>query len=275
MTDRPSLSELRSRVFKHSGSGCPEVGNWLSRRIGRPSAIYGTWLVSRTKIPAHAVTLAALIANGLGALGIGSGLRLGFVAGVIGLFVGYWLDHVDGQVARWRGTSSLTGVYFDYLLHHATALMLGFALGFGLTARGEGVLWSLLGFLIAIGWTGQNLHNDCQYKAMFTQLKRERRVLRVVPSDQRRPSSPSPWPKTGLGVLTWPMAKLCEPHVVLMMLGGLSVAAVERPMLWLGLWKIGVAMMAVVAPVIAIGRASKSILRREPDREFDRLFRPN
>ena len=275
MNDRPSLAELRDRVFKHSGTNRPEQGNWLARRVGRPSAIYGTWVVSRTKLPAHAVTLAALIANTLGAVGIGSGTRLGFVGGVFGLMVGYWLDHVDGQVARWRGTSSLTGVYFDYLLHHATALMLGFALGFGLTARGESVLWSLLGFAIAVGWTGLNLHNDCMYKAMFTQLKRERRVLRVNLGDQERWSSPSSWPKNGPGVFTWPMAKLCEPHVVLMGLCGLMVAAVLWPVLWFIVWKLGVVLMAMIAPVIAIGRVSKSILRREPDREFDRVFRPN
>src|SRR4051812_10189581 len=135
--DRPSLAELRTRVFKHSSSSPPsspppEIGNWLARRVGRPSAVYGTWLALRWGTSANQVTTAALLVNLAGALSIGLGTRIGFVAGVAGVFAAYWLDHVDGQVARWRGTASLNGVYFDYLLHHAANLSLGFALGFGL-----------------------------------------------------------------------------------------------------------------------------------------------
>ena len=209
MTTRPTISELRSRVFKHSGSNRPEVGNWLARRVGRPSAIYGTWLVSRTKISADTVTLAALALNLVGAIAIGSGFRVGFIAGVLSLLVGYWLDHVDGQVARWRGTSTLSGIYFDYLLHHVTSMTLGFALGFGLTMRGETPLWTLAGFSIALGWTLLSLHNDCRYKAMFASLKRDARSFRINLLERERPQPPACWPKTWPGFVTWPMAKSC------------------------------------------------------------------
>ena len=69
------------------------------------------------------------------------------------LHLGFWLDHVDGQVARWRGTVSLDGVYLDYLMHHLVNLALGFALGYGLCLRlGQSGL-GLAGFAIAAGWT--------------------------------------------------------------------------------------------------------------------------
>ena len=69
------------------------------------------------------------------AVGIGWGTRGMFVAGVALAHLAFWLDHVDGQVARWRGTVSLDGVYLDYLMHHAANLALGFALGYGLASR--------------------------------------------------------------------------------------------------------------------------------------------
>ncbi|HWC89503.1 MAG TPA: CDP-alcohol phosphatidyltransferase family protein, partial [Pirellulales bacterium] len=126
---RPTLAELRSTAQKGRHR---EIGNWLARHVARPSAIYGTWLAVRLGISAHQVTLAALAASLSGALAIGAGSRAGFVLGVFLLHLGFWLDHVDGQVARWRGTSSLDGVYFDYLMHHLVNLTLGFALGYGL-----------------------------------------------------------------------------------------------------------------------------------------------
>src|SRR5947208_486984 len=55
----PTLAELRLTAQKGRHR---EIGNWLARRVARPSAIYGTWLVVRLGLSAHQVTLAALAA---------------------------------------------------------------------------------------------------------------------------------------------------------------------------------------------------------------------
>src|SRR6478735_887737 len=130
MNDRPTLVELRSRAYKRGIPGEPEIGSWLARRIGRPSALYGTWVAVRVRASANQVTATALAASLGSGLAIGTGSRVGFVAGVAFAWLAYWLDHVDGQVARWRGTASLGGVYLDYLMHHAATLLQGFALGY-------------------------------------------------------------------------------------------------------------------------------------------------
>jgi hypothetical protein len=274
LTNTPSIAELKGRVFKHSASNGPEVGNWLARRVGRPSAVYGTWLAIRLGCSAHAVTLASLVANLAGAAAIGTGQRSGFVSGAALLVLGYWLDHVDGQVARWRNSSSLGGVYFDYLLHHATMLSLGFALGFGLVTRGESPSWALAGFAISAGWTLLGLHNDCRYKAFFQRLKRDDRSYRIDGGSGGRPLPPPGWPMRWPGVMTWPMAKACEPQVVLMGVVAMAILALAWPIGWLVSWRIAVAAMAIVAPTMAIGRAAKAVLRDTPGSEFDRWFRP-
>ena len=125
----PTIAELKARVQKDRHR---EIGNWLARRVARPTAVYGCWLAVRLGLSAHQVTLFALSSWLLAALAIGTGDRTLFVAGVALAHLGFWLDHVDGQVARWRGTVCLDGVYLDYLMHHAANLSLGFALGFGL-----------------------------------------------------------------------------------------------------------------------------------------------
>src|ERR1700733_1892013 len=158
MTGResPSLAELRARVHKDRHR---EIGNWLARRVGRPSAVYGTWVAVRLGLTAHQVTLASLAASVGGSIAIGLGTRVGFVSGVGLLHLAFWFDHVDGQVARWRGTASLDGVYLDYLMHHAASFALGFSLGYGLTVQSGDPRWSLAGFLIALGWASLSLHN--------------------------------------------------------------------------------------------------------------------
>jgi hypothetical protein len=266
----PTLAQLRSRVHKDRHR---ELGNWLARRWARPSAVYGTWAAVRLGLSAHQVTLLALMANLAAAVAIGAGSRAGFVAGVGLAHLAFWLDHVDGQVARWRGTASLDGVYLDYLMHHAASLSLGFALGYGLAAHTGDPRWTVAGFAIALGWAGLSLHNDCRYKAFFQRLKRETHTYRVDAGSGGRPTPPAPWPRSGLGLLSWPAAKACEPHVVLLALTGLAVLALTAPPAWLVLWRVGVAALAVLAPALALGRTARSVRRHAAEDEFARWFK--
>ena len=270
--DKPSLAHLRTSVFKHSAGG-PEIGSWPARRLARPSAVLGTWAAVRLGASADSVTAASALSAALGAVAIGAGSRRLFVAGTCLQLLAYWLDHVDGQVARWRGTAGVKGVYLDYLMHHAQALGLGFALGFGLSRLTGELLWSLVGFLIAAGWTFLSLHNDCRYKAFFQRLKRDSATYRVIGGSGDRPGAPMGWPSRGLGRWTWPASKACEPHGVLAGLVGLSALAVVDPSAWTIAWKLVVATMAALAPSLAMARIARAARRDAPGAEFARWFR--
>lgn len=267
----PRLDELRARAHKGRHR---EIGNWLARRVARPSAIYGTWLAVRLGLSAHQVTAAAFTASMLSAIALGLGTREAFVAGVILAHLAFWLDHVDGQVARWRGTASLDGVYLDYLMHHAAGLATGFALGYGLAARSGDPRWSIAGLAIGAGWTLLNLHNDCRYKAFFQRLKAATGRFRVDGGSGGRPQPPAPWPRRFPGILTWPAYKACEPHVVLLGLTALAVLAIAAPRIWLMSWQIGVLTMAALAPLLALARIARSARRGAAESEFARWFRP-
>ncbi|MFI5457967.1 MAG: phosphatidylglycerophosphate synthase [Isosphaerales bacterium] len=267
----PTIAELRARVQKDRPG---EIGNWLARRIARPTAVYGCWLAIRLGLSAHQVTLAALVSSIAAAVAIGTGDRFLFILGVMLAHLGFWLDHVDGQVARWRGTVSLDGVYFDYLMHHTASLALGFALGYGLAARSGDARWTIAGFAIAAGWAVLSLHNDCRYKAFFQRLKSTTASYRIDGGRGGRPAPPAPWPRRGRAALTWPAYKLCEIHVVLMGLATLALVSAANPLVWLVLWRAGVCSMAVLAPLLAIGRTARSLMRRAVEDEFSVWFQP-
>ncbi len=268
--NRPALEELRSRVQKGRHR---EIGNWLARRVGRPSAVYGCWLAVRLGLSAHQVTAAAWIASMAAAVAIGIGTRWMFVLGVALAHLAFWLDHVDGQVARWRGTASLDGVYLDYLMHHAANLALGFGLGYGLAARSGDIRWTIAGFAIGAGWTMLNLHNDCRYKAFFQRLKAATGSYRIDGGAGGRPKPPSSWPRRGLGAITWPAYKSCEPHIVLLGLTAMAALAVVAPANWLILWQGGVLVLALMVPLLAIGRMARAVRRGSVEDEFSRWFR--
>jgi hypothetical protein len=266
---RPSVAELRARVQKDRHR---EIGNWLARKVARPTAVYGCWLAIRLGLSAHQVTLAALGSSLAAAVAIGTGNRALFVVGVALALVGFWLDRVDGQVARWRGTASLDGVYFDYLMHHTANLALGFALGYGLAARSGELRWTIAGFAVSAGWALLSLHNDCRYKAFFQRLKSVSARYRIDGGTGGRPQPPTPWPRRGRAAITWPAYKLCEIHVVLIGLTVLATLAMSVPALWLILWRGGVLVLAVLTPALGIGRMARSISRHSVETEFVRWF---
>jgi hypothetical protein len=268
---RPTVAELRAGVQKDRHR---EIGNWLARRVARPTAVYGCWLAIRLGLSAHQVTLAALGSSLAAAVAIGTGDRVFFVAGVMLAHLGFWLDHVDGQVARWRGTVSLDGVYLDYLMHHTANLALAFALGYGLAARSGEMRWTIAGFAIAVGWGLLSLHNDCRYKAFFQRLKTASGSYRIDGGGGGRPKPPAPWPRRGRAAITWPAYKLCEFHVVLIGLTALAALAIFAPPIWLAGWRLGVLCLALLAPLLGIGRTARSVIRNTVETEFARWFQP-
>jgi CDP-alcohol phosphatidyltransferase len=268
---RPTVVELKARVQKDRHR---EIGNWLARRVARPTAVYGCWLAIRLGLSANQVTLAALSSSLLAAMAIGTGDRMFFVIGIMLAHLGFWLDHVDGQVARWRQTVSLDGAYLDYLMHHSANMALGFALGYGLAAQSGETRWTIAGFAIAVGWGLLSLHNDCRYKAFFQRLKSATESYRVDGGGGGRPQPPAPWPRRGRAAFTWPAYKLCEFHVVLIGLTALAAMAIVFPAIWLALWRVGVLLLAVLAPALGIGRTARSASRNAVEKEFARWFRP-
>jgi hypothetical protein len=267
---RPTLGELRSIAQKREHR---VIGNWLARRFARPLAIYGTWAAVRLGLTAHQVTLASLAASLGGAAAIGTGHRLGFALGTLLHHLGFWLDHVDGQVARWRKTASLDGVYLDYLMHHLVNLVLGFSLGYGLASRTGDPSWTLAGLAIAVGWSLLALHNDCRYKAFFQRLKSARGIYWVDCGSGGRPSPPSGWPRHGLAALSWPAYKVCEPHTVLVGMTILALLAILSSTVWLRCWRASVLAMSLMAPVLGAARIARSMTRGAVEAEFSRWFR--
>src|SRR5262249_55662705 len=85
----------------------------FSRRV----SIGITWCLLHTPVTANHVTFASLV------LAVAAGILLATpspalaLAGAGALVAHYFLDKVDGEIARFRKSYSLTGVYMDELSH--------------------------------------------------------------------------------------------------------------------------------------------------------------
>lgn len=266
----PTIAEIRQLGQK------PEYrtqGNWLARRWARPAAVYGTWIAIRLGMTANMVTVMAALAWLAEAFAFASGTVSGIKLGCFLGFLGFWLDHVDGQVARVTRTSSLEGVFLDFWMHSAHCLTRAFGLGWGAYLATDNKIMIIAGMLTAFGWIMLSQANDTKYKAMFAKLKNERGNWTVHNSENQSRVS---YERQGLTKIkrfvSIALLRLHEPHSVLMVLGLISVVSFPSSLLALEFLKVMIVFWATTSPLLAIARLWKMIKISAVQREFDLYF---
>jgi phosphatidylglycerophosphate synthase len=130
--------------------------HWAGRLYMRAVSPYFSWLFLRIGFSPNQLTYLMIVCGVLG--GVAVALPLSGMAGLIGAAAGVLLiqaylllDCSDGEVARFSGKTSITGVYLDRLGHYFSEVALLVGLGF----RAQGDLgsggWVELGLVAALG----------------------------------------------------------------------------------------------------------------------------
>jgi len=127
----PDIATLRSLC--HGEKVLQDRRLWyvLSRRI----SIRITWVLLHTGTSANQVTLLSLLLTLAGAVLLAMPSAALALCGAGALVVHYFLDKVDGEIARFRGVYSLDGVFMDELSHTFAYAGIFAGLGLHLTAR--------------------------------------------------------------------------------------------------------------------------------------------
>jgi phosphatidylglycerophosphate synthase len=146
---RPTLEELRAVAQPPSVVGRRNSEHWAGTLYLRRMSLHFTRLILPTGISANGVTWLMILIGIIGAavLMIPSWWAV-FACALIMQFQ-ILVDCSDGEVARWRGTSSPMGVYLDRVGHYVTEAALPIALGVhvdgGPTSIGG---WTTIGALV-------------------------------------------------------------------------------------------------------------------------------
>src|SRR4051794_33966037 len=139
----PSIAELRRVTQPESVLGRANAEHWAGRLYMRRLSPYVTLALLKAGFSANAVTWLMFPSGILAGLALTVPGLAGPIGAVLLAQVQLLVDCCDGEVARWRGTSSPVGIFLDRLAHHVTDASL--AVGLGIRADGG---WSSLG-----GWT--------------------------------------------------------------------------------------------------------------------------
>lgn len=150
-TPKPSIAELRAVAQPPSIFERNSGEHWAGRLYIRKASPYLTRALLRTPLTPNAVTWLMLL-TGVAAAGFLTLPGLGWaVAAVVAIQLQILLDCTDGEMARWRGESSVAGVYLDRLAHWVTESALPIALGVRADGGWDSIGgWTTLGLVLAV-----------------------------------------------------------------------------------------------------------------------------
>ncbi len=151
---RPTIAQLREVCQPPAVRGRRNSEHWVADAYQRRISPYLTRILLRTPITANGVTW-LMVATGAGAAFalLIPGLPGAFLAAILGQLQMLW-DCSDGEVARWRQTTSPKGVFIDRVGHYTAEGLIPIALGMraaGFPDAGwTDTPWPLIGALISV-----------------------------------------------------------------------------------------------------------------------------
>ena len=173
---RPTIAQLREVTQPPSVRTRAAAEHWIAHAYLRDISPYLTRILLRAGFSANGVTWLMIIAAAAAAVATGWPTLLGAILAVILVQLQMLLDCCDGEVARWRQTSSPRGVYLDRVGHYVAEV--GIAVALGVRATGElrlsGIWISaglLLGLLIALNKVENDLVHVARHYSGLTQMR--------------------------------------------------------------------------------------------------------
>lgn len=250
------------------------VGNWMVRRIERPLALYLTWALLHTPVTANQVTAVSFLV----ALGAGFFLAQPWTGALLtgmGLLqFWYLLDHVDGQIARYRKTDSADGLFFDFMMHHLVNFIPLFCISLSLYSDSFDMGWVITGYVASVSLGLVAILNDAKAKAFYAYLLKGEGnffVRREGASPTIQKSSSGPTKK-----IFSLFHKFCEGHVVMNVWTGVAIYGFFAGGYFLGsvdVRAVLVAATAVIATLVWTVKMAVWVRARRVSHDFDGIFR--
>ncbi len=160
----PSIAELRAVTQPPAIRGRRTAEHWTGDLYMRRFSPYVTRVLLQAGLSANAVTSLMIVCGSAAGFALLVPGIWGPVLAVLLTQTQMLLDACDGEVARWRRTSSPLGIFLDKVGHYTAESLIPIGLGIraagGLDGLPEGYGWTTLGALLAVAVILNKALND-------------------------------------------------------------------------------------------------------------------
>jgi len=162
-----SIEELKKICFKGNYEKLPIYPRYVTHKI----SIRIVKLLLHTSISPNQITLLSIVIGIISSIMFAVAVPAYFLAGALILELYYIIDAVDGQLARYKKLSSMTGGYFDYVSNYIVHPCVFFCIGLGLIRYSENILPIVFAFSASMSVTLISVFSECKYNVFVSALK--------------------------------------------------------------------------------------------------------
>lgn len=243
----------------------------ISLLVVRPVAMQVAWRLAVARVPAAAVSGAALFCATAGSLLCWT--IWGWIPGLLLLEAWLVLEHAETLLRRFQRVSSLDVEALARLVRHVSCVMVPVGIGYGFVdPKTDAFLGVPLGWIWGLSLLAIGLKEDVRARAYMLRLGRLRGDLRVCGPPP--PPVPRGIPLDPLAGARWLVRKSCDPVVWLnvVLLGTLFVGWI--PVVGGGGVFMLVAYLSLSAFFTAVQMVLTGLRDHEADDEFAKWFPP-
>jgi hypothetical protein len=164
---KETLDELKKICFKPNEREKPSYARFITHWF----SILVVKLIGNTRITPNQITFLSILVGLAATVFFLLGNPVSLLIGALLLEIFYIFDAVDGQLARYKGLSSVTGAYFDYISNHIIHPLIFFGIGIGLSSFDGNSIYSVGGYFAGFGMIFMYVIYDVKYNMLYHNSK--------------------------------------------------------------------------------------------------------
>jgi len=163
-----SIEELKRICFKGNYEKLPVYPRYVTHKI----SIRIVKLLLHSSITPNQITLLSLVVGIISSIMFAVAIPVYFLAGALILELYYVIDAVDGQLARYKKLSSMTGGYFDCISNYIVHPCVFFCIGLGLVRHSGDILPIVFAFSASVSVSLISVFSECKYNIFVSAIKK-------------------------------------------------------------------------------------------------------
>jgi len=148
----------------------------------RSVSVYFTKILLHTSVTPNGVTVIGFLVGVIASIFFFSGGYMNFILGSVLLLLANIFDYVDGEIARYRKSASITGNYLDDVLTELVFIMAFSSLTIGLYMASQSIIIIILGFMLV----GSASYHKVVFYTRYSILVNQFREIRKTKIDTSR-----------------------------------------------------------------------------------------
>jgi len=264
-----SIEELKKICFKGNYEKLPIYPRYVTHKI----SIRIVKLLLHSSITPNQITLLSIVVGIISSIMFAVAIPVYFLAGALILELYYVIDAVDGQLARYKKLSSMTGGYFDYVSNYIVHPCVFFCIGLGLVRHSGDILPIVFAFSASVSVSLISVFSECKYNVFVSAIKNASSVKVKKVTEEGKSEVKLPFPRYLFSLLH----KLCTYPTIMNIIVLVSVLNMFFPETKIATFEFSLPYILVIfyglsCPLVFFAKLAYTIKTRGVEKEFSEVF---